>query len=640
MKFWPTLALLLLAPQCTLHGQAAEKLMEKGSTALAAGLWEVAELHFSKALTDSSITADFKAQITVGLAEALIRERNPTAALDLLRQEFLAGHPEVAFWQAQALGSLGRHDEAIGLFTSYLATAAPRHQTEAAMTQASLLLASGQAQAALDTLASLVPHAVGAPLTRLRLAQVEILIDLDRLPEARASLPPNETALPAEAAHTTFLDAQLLLRENRPAEAEAAFQGLVNHPQDQPPSRYQAAALGLADAMHAQGKIEQATLSLLAFIQNHPLSPQLESLFQRLLRWLPDKPTAADPILMRTAEWITPPALRAYGIIADSTDSISAAPAAWPADSPKNDSQNLLAYALYTHALALHGSDIPQASATSRQLLDRLRFENPQHPLAARALYQLAAWHLENGFPAQALAILQVLDDSPAPATLKAQATFLQGRIQLLLGNLEKTSALFEQAALALNGADARLAKRHAAISRFRNGTSQASVPIQQTDGPADPILEADIQLEQALTTTPPSAALAALSEFIDLHPAHPRLAEARLAALEAALATPTPDLNFARSQFDSLTTQTQPPTNTTLAPVRIAIARLLIAQQAQDPAATIAAAQAILADYPTDPRAADAALTPASAGHDGFFRPRTASTQFDRCSTSPSGLS
>lgn len=607
MNFWPLFSVFLLAQQSALLGQGADVLLHKGTQALSSGLWEMAELHLRQALAEPEKPAEIKSLIAVRLAETLVREGNTPDALDLLAKSFASSHPEAPFWKAQALASQGRFAEAIAIFTTQLATPDTPHRTEAGLTQASLQLAIGQPHAALDTLTSITSQADKETLTKIQLEQVEILTDLERLPEARAKMPLLETISSKNASHATFLEAQLLLRENRPADAEALFQSLVNHPQDQPPTRYAAAAIGLADALHAQGKTESAALSLLTFIQDHNQSTLLETLFQRLIRWLPEKPTLTDPILERIAQWIPTPTPPSLGIIADPSDHDSAATAAWPEDPPKNDLQNLFAFSLYTRAIGLYRIGTAETKTESYRLLNRLRMENPMHSLANHALYQLAACRLHEGLLKQALVILEALHDSAPATTLKGEASFLQARIHLLQGNSEKVIALFEDAARLLNGAEARLAKRHAAISRFRSGESLATQLIQAQISTPDPVLEMDVQLEKALATTPPGAAKTALEEFINQHPNHARVSEARLAALQAALASPTPDIAFARAQLDALTPAAE--ALPALPAAQLAFARLLIAERSKDGPATIAAAQLILDNYPGDPTAADAAL-------------------------------
>ena len=117
------------------------------------------------------------------------------------------------------------------------------------------------------------------------------------------------------------------------------------------------------------------------------------------------------------------------------------------------------------------------------------------------------------------------------------------------------------------------------------------------------PFAGADLDLERALATTPPSESRPLLESFLAHFPDHPRAAEARMAVAEAALAGPTPDLALAASQLPALSSA---PENFAS---RIALIRLRIADLSKDTAATLTEAQSIIDTYPGDP-AAEAALT------------------------------
>ena len=267
-------------------------------------------MHFRQCLADPSLAAEAKSLVAIRLAESLIRAGNPTEALELLGQSFVAKNIETPFWKAQALAAQDRFSEALEIFHTLLTDPATPHRTEAGFTQASLQLALGQADAALETLAQITPTSDAAVVVKIQLYQVKILLDLKRTAEARHALPRTDTIAPADRPLAAFLEAQLLLDEGQPAKAESGFQELVNHSQGQSLTRYHLAALGLADAIEAQGNSEEATTSLLAFLQDHPDSPVLEAIFKRILQWLPDKPSLTDPILGNLAQWIPPPVLR------------------------------------------------------------------------------------------------------------------------------------------------------------------------------------------------------------------------------------------------------------------------------------------------------------------------------------------
>ncbi|MGL5017653.1 MAG: tetratricopeptide repeat protein [Luteolibacter sp.] len=602
MKLRLLFPLILLVPQSTMAGPAEASASRKGDEALAAGLWEVAEMHFRSGLADATLTPEVKSKITLRLAESLIRAGNPTEALEILGQSLVEKVPETPFWRALALAGQHRFSAAAELLSASLANPTAPYRTETGLTLASLQLALDQPESALETLTALVPSADSAAIASIQLNRVEILLDLQRTAAAREAMPPAETIIPKDRQRAAFLEAQLLLYEGLPAEAQAGFQELVNQPEGQALPLHHAAAIGLAEALQAQGKPEEGAKSLLAFLQDHPDSPKLEAIFERILKWLPEKPAATDPLLERIAQWITPPTLPAIGPISNTgADAVSAWPTAGEAVLPSD----LLAYSLYARALGLQRVGTPESKMESRRLLFRLRTEYPDHLLTQRALFQQARWSLAGGELDQAFALLDLLRNTAKSPTLKGAAAFAEAQAAYAKGDSAQAVRLFDEAALVLTGAEAKAAKRQAAIARLRSGDGTGVTLIQQSGTPSENGLDADLQLEKALSSTPPDAARTALTEFIARFPDHPRAAEARLAALEAALAISPPDIAFATAQLETLSAEPEE----SLAP-RLALARLHLADAAKDSPAAIAAAQAILERYPADPVAAEAALT------------------------------
>lgn len=609
MKLWPLFPLFLLAQQPSLLGQGLAALTRQGDDALSDGLWEVAELHFRECLADPSLTGEAKSTIVVRLAESLIRAGNPTEALELLGHSVVANNPETPFWKAQALAGQNHFSEAAGMFSELLANPGSPHRTETGFTLASLQLALGQADAALDSLATILPEADAATQAEIQLYRVEILLDLKRAADARQAMPSAQAIAVADRPLAAFLEARLLLDEGRHTDAEAGFQALVNHPQGQSLTRHHLAAIGLADAIAAQGNPDASAKSLLAFLEEHTDSPVLDAIFQRLLQWLPKKPAATDPILERVGQWITPPVLPVIGPIATTpTDTGSAAAGAWPTDTAPDELTDLLAFSIYTRAVGLHRMATPESRAEAKLLLHRLRVENPGHPAASRALYQLARWLLDAGSTDQAFAILDTFRDTAKSPALQGEAAFLKARVACQNGDSKQAIQLFDEAAIALTGDQARAAKLQAAITRLRSGDLRGTTLIQQQGGPPDTALEADLELERALSSTPASAARSALEEFLTRFPDHARAPEARLAALEAALASVPPDLAFAKAQSEILTAAAEK--SVALPAPRLALARLHLSDLSNDSAAAIAAAQSIIDTYPAEPAAEEAALT------------------------------
>jgi TolA-binding protein len=596
MKYKPLVPLLLLALHAAHAGQDAR--MRLGDEALDNGLWEIAALHFNECLGDPALDPADRAGVAIRLAEAWLRDGKPAEALDLLDQSFAASHPEAPFWKGQAMAALGRIHEALELLIPLLASPDFRWRIETALTVRNLQLALGKPDDALATLQTLKAGDREAAANTLALAEAEILLELGRTAEARQSLSELAEPSPAEEARASFLGGCLLLADGQASEAAAVFRKLVDAPQVQSPMRHHQAALGLADALLAAGDRSGAITHLLDFIRNHPDSSALGDLFGRLRQAMPAAVSTSDPLLEALAQWITPPELAATGLIADAD---SGAVSAWPSAAMH---QELTAHALYSKAFALNRVTSPEAANEARRLLTRLRLEFSDHPLASRALFDLARIaHAEGRHQAASDMLAALRESAPSPA-LRGEAAFLDAMNAYRDGDAGRAASLFEEAAASLDETDAETARFNAAILQLIRNDGESPAPSADA---ADPALAADLELERALTQAQPAAKRDAIEEFLLKHPDHPRVAEARLAAAEAALAGPAPDFSFARAQLDTLAADPENPAVAS-AP-RVALLRLRVADLSGDSAAAMTAARGILEQHPDDPAAAEAAL-------------------------------
>jgi TolA-binding protein len=599
--------ILLLLPSAV-QGQAVAAWAteeQQGQAALAAGLWEIAEQHFQGGLAQTGLPAAVKSQLAIRLAESLIRQGSFGEALDLLGRSFVSGDQEAPFWKAQALVGQRHFTEAAGIFGKLLASPEPPHRTECGLTLASLQLGLGQTEAALATLEALLTTADPAARVKIQLYQVEILLDLKNPEAARRALPLTAAVTARDLPLLAFYEAQLQLAEGTPSTAEAGFQELVSHPQGQSLQNFHLAAVGLADAMLAQGKTEAAVKSLLAFIRDYPDSPLLAEMFARILRGLPEKTALTDPVLEQLAQWIPPAVLPAASPLTSIPDGSSAVISpAWPPSAEATVSEDLVAFSLYIRAVGMHRIGTPESRNESHRLLRRLRVEYPSHLLASQALYQAARQLREEGAMEAALALLDTLRITAKFSPLQGDAAYLLARQAWIKGDLKQATLLFDEAAVHLAAPAARSARLYAAIARLRGGGPSSTTLIQQQQSPPDKDFEADLELERALSATPASAARPLLKDFLDRFPDHRRASEARLAAAAAALGSTPPDLLAANTQLDALATA---PEDFAL---RIALLRLRIVDRGADPAATIALAQSIIDAHPGDPAAGEAALT------------------------------
>jgi TolA-binding protein len=596
MNHRPLISLLLLACHAAHAGQDAR--MRLGDDALNSGLWEIAARHFNACLGEPGLDPAERSEVAIRLAESWLRDGNPAAALDLLEQSFAASHPEAPFWKGQALAARGRINEALEWLVPLLDQQDFRWRIETVLTIRNLQLALGKPDEALATLHSLTDVGQVSAANTLKLAEVEILLELGRTAEARQLLSDLRDLSPAEKANASFLAACLLLAEGRASEAVAVFRNLVDQPQAQSLHLHHQAALGLADALVAAGDRSGAITHLLDFIRSHQESTVPGDLFERLRDVLPATISPTDPLLEALAQWISPPALAATGLIAEVD---SSAVTAWPSAAAPDE---LTAQALYTRALALRRSVSPEALDEARRLLTRLRLEFPAHPLASRALFDLARMAHAEGRQQAASDMLAALRESAPSASLRGEAAFLEAMNAYRAGDPSHAAALFEEAAVALDEIDAKAARFNAAILHLIQNDGTKPAPAGDV---GDPALAADLELERALTQAQPADRRAAIEEFLLKHPAHPRMAEARLAAAEAALASSPPDQSFARAQLDTLAAN--PEKSAALSAPRVALLRLRIADLSGESAAAMAAAREMLDQYPGDPAAAEASL-------------------------------
>ncbi len=591
---------VLVAMHSALAGQDARQRLHMGDDALASGLWEVAALHYDYCLRQPELGPEEKSRVGVRLAEAWVRQGKPKDALDLLQKSFVSGHPEAPFWQGQALVASGRLADAITVLNGTLEVADAPFRTEAVFTIENLQLALGQPDAAIVSLSGLAAGSDAALAAKAKLHQAEILIDLGQAAKARDVMPEAQQISQPDRALATFIEARLALAENRPKDAIAAFQSLVDDPRGQSSRRYQLAAIGLADSLSADGKLNDALSFLMNFIQEYPESPELDSMFQRLAAWMPEVPTMTDPVLSRLAQWITPTEIPAAGLIA-SMD--AGAAGSWPLAA---NTTELAAQAIFTRAVGLNRVSSPEARAEARALLNRLRMEKPGHLLADRALFESARRALADGDDSQAFFLLDTLKQSSRHRNLLGKAAFLEAETAYANGDKAAAAKLFKEAADSLDAIEADQARYNAALSRFMLDPS-VPMTVLQTELPENSPLSADLEIERALAIEKPDERRTAIEEFLTRNPQHPRMAEARLAAAEAALTGPDPDLSFARAQLDTL--NATPEATTGLSPLRLAMVNLRIEDVSGDQAAAIARARALIEAFPNDPAAAEASL-------------------------------
>lgn len=564
---------------------------QQGIEALSSRLWEIAAARFETALTTEGLDDEDRVEILLRLAEARTRGDQAQAALATLAKPELAGSPAAAFWRGQALASLGRYREAVETLAAVPA-GSPLHG-EAAFTRSSLLLALGDTPAAKATLE---PLATGKRGDEARLRLAEIAFDQGDYAHARELLTKTKVTAPRPSRQAEWLNARLLLEEGKPADAVDRFRALIQNPEGQSLVTHHSSHLGLADALAATGATEEATDTLVQFIQANPRSPVLEAAFRRLRALLPENPSPTDPILEIMAKWAPVPPLPVPPVPVDPEHLDTA----WPA-AAAGAQADLAPFALYHRAHGLRLIDSPGAKAQSLQLLRRLRIEFPTHSLARRALLDAGRWLLDDQKPNEATAALASLEGLAIDPRIKATAAFLAAKSAFLAGRFEEAAELFLQATTSFDDQSAEAAAIDAGVASILAGRDVPAPPEHLATA------RTELQLERALflASNKKPEARPLLDSFLIDHPDHPRAAEARLALARIASGHESPDPALAEAQLDAIARISPLP----VPAAELALARIALRQTQARWQDVAELARSFLTGFPDDPAVPDVTL-------------------------------
>ncbi|MDB6080695.1 MAG: hypothetical protein JWO82_4442 [Akkermansiaceae bacterium] len=604
---------LLIAPLALAlaHGAPKPDLLpayREGLDAMSSHLWDIAGSRFETALQTPDLDAAEKKIILFRLAEAKIRDRDFAAADKVLADPVLKDDPELPFWRAQSLAGTGHLREAAELLDDKTQAPDAPHRTEAIFTRAALEEALGDSKQALETIAPLLKDKNPAIVESSKLKSAVMLLSLNRPADALAMLPPDSSVKGIRATETSLLRARALLATGDGKSAAVIFAGLLAS--KNPISRLQKrdAAIGLAQVQLAAGERVAAGDGLLGFLRQNEGVPNLGPAFEQLYQCLPPKDIAPnDAILDLLESWMPVPVIPpSMSLLAQdppldaNRPSRDGAETVWPVDAPTDNDFNI--QALYYRALGMRreGSEIFKSS--SRKLLKRLIVEYPNHPLALRALWELARWNLEDpGRKEEAALVLEGVERLAAQdsgeGSLEAAAQITAAHGQFLAGDYQKAAETLKDVADSLNGPARRTASLNAAASMLATDNLPAFDTFTKSSG-AEPY-SADLALERALFLAAHRnpEGLKALDQFIIANPSHPRLAEARLACAHAALEASVPDLALAKAQLESI------PVNSAVPAGSLALAKIRVETRSGDWGAAVELAGNFLKANPDDPR-------------------------------------
>lgn len=559
---------------------------------LAANLWDVAVLRIQRELKNEALSDAERQELMIRQVEALVHLGRSADALERLAAPGIDQHPEARYWQAQAIAGQGRFREAVELLADYAEETTRPWQAEAAITRANLSLSLGEREQAVASLDQFIKQFPKSPLlTEARLRKAAMLLDAGLAERAQQVFAANE-ALKLDSPFAQLVHARLLFAEGKLDQAKPIFTTLVQSPQGLTASQQQTAVLGLADTEHALGDSDAANGTLLGFVGEHPTASLLHAMFQRLIAWLPEQPSAAHPVMSRLQDWTAPSAQPSTGGVAIGNGAASA----WPV---ATEFPELTAFALYARAIGLHRAGSASQLAEANRLLRRLQVEYPDHFLTQRSYLERAKWLMEED-PIAASTLLVLVQNHARSPQLQGEAAFLEAETLAKSGD-ENAEEMFDRAAELLEGKASELAEFNAAVTRLREGgESQLPPDLDSLDS-----LRADLSLERALMRSDPSGKRAALDRFLTQYPKHQRAQEARLALADAALTETPPDVSMATAQLDTLkeVTNFDDPDLVT----RVALIRLRIADLQDDESEVQQLAKELIEKFPESSEAVDA---------------------------------
>jgi hypothetical protein len=515
----PTI-LLLLAALCG-AGKAAENVPEslarmadyqQAAAALQDRLPEVAVVKLRRLLESGRLKSEGRVPVLLLLVESLVRNGDAAGVLPLTDGGPLADLPEGKFWRAQALARLNRWGEAEALFETLAGLKEFKYAGEAAFSHAGLLAALGESGAAAAILINLQqpPGTETALRATVWLAELNLA---DGKPDVAAGMLKLIDPEPArKSPELIYLKARIALASGDAAAADVLLAGLTADTSRAPLGLQQAARLGRARALRAQGKISEALPVLRQLVSSTPAPPGevLDAAFQEL-ETLNHPPTAEMESYLNSLATGADPALKIRVRMA-------------------------LAVALESAA------DPKQAEAAWRAL----EKDFPDHPLLAIVLLREAQFFMGQGRRPEAQALLERLRNlAPSPAVV-AWAAWVAGQGQYDAAGYRAASVLFTEASVKSADPTVRAAAAYnAALAELQSGGNPArNLALLDGSSQADyKLAGAEFHLERALRMASRGDADAAddLAAFADSLPDHPRRFEALIALTEVDLRADPP---------------------------------------------------------------------------------------------------
>ncbi len=448
-----------------------------------------------RTLLDSpAITAEQRRDATLLLGDAFLAADQSAAAIAALRPLADQGDVEARLLLGHVFAGSGRWEEALPIYRDLAGLPAAR------LGEAESLQALGRTAEAVKVLA---PYARENPqniAARLRLAN--LYVESRDAAKAQAELAAAKPVSQRDVEWKSYVQARLLLLEERPAEALAAFEDLVREPEQLPDSLLAAATLGNAEARIALRGYEDADTPLEDFIGRYAESAHLELVFRRLDQIYTRQKNAGESELNRWAR--------------------------------KGQARRAALARYYVARMQMREKKYDKAAESLAAFVSN----HASHPLLPYVHLMQADVAVERrAFPEAVRALEAAMrrardDEQRAEIELRTGLVHYQQREFLLAANFfhsagKRAAGLREQATV--DAALAALGQRN--YDRFREDYRELAAKFPES------VMRSELILEQGLTQARAGdpGAVATVENFLTKFPAHPRIPEGRLALAELA---------------------------------------------------------------------------------------------------------
>ncbi len=446
-------------------------------------------------LAKPDLTSEQRHSAELELGRALFADKDSTGAIAVVQSLLKIGNTDAELLQAQIFASDGHWNRAAILFAKLARP--PNASVPAKLGLAASQAALGQITEAISTLESFLHEHSRNRIVQLRL--VELLIQSGDHQRARTLLNDLSSSNVDGDPEKRCLDGRLLLAEDRPPEALAIFNQLLQSSNSLTDSLRFSATLGTAESLLLLQRAEVADTPVEQFIARSPDSPHLNQAFQKLDQVYAKQANPSETILKQ-----------------------------WVKDAPP---QTAALARFYSARLRIRSKNPESALKTLSTLIE----SSPTSPIILNAQLLQADLLLKKG---NLPAAIKAIEDAERRTTdefqraeiemRKANIHYRQGEWLLALNSFDQASqrsprlrqsATFNLAlsALALGNYD-----------RYSIASKEVSSALQST-----------LALEKGLTQARNGDQLAAetLDLFLHQSPNHPRQSEARLALSELAFA-------------------------------------------------------------------------------------------------------